>query len=293
MRTSGSLCGRRHRQQDAGAEQRHNPQIRGGWCKPQAGRGQRDPYRQRDAPRQRRMPGRMASRRQPAAQPGHAPADGDAADDQQEQQPAGTRVPGVIDLAGESQQPGGAGHRDGHEHSAEPAPGDREDPSQHAVRAHGVAAHPHPCDDARDQRQGRDQPVHGRAVADGNRAADVEEHRRVGCPRGEVGRLQRGSDGDNVLAGRPHCFAGQPFGSIARRVVRVAVADRGEVQAGNVPCLEDREVGVVRQARVHLDRVRAAARMRRAARPRPHQPSHCLAPFRTARTCPRTRSIRD
>ena len=97
---------------------------------------------------------------------GHAPADREAGDDQQEQQPPRSRVPRVIDLTGESQQPGGGtAIAIGHQQPAEPAPGDGEDPSQHAVRSHGVAAHPHPRDDAGDQRQRRDDPVHGRAVS--------------------------------------------------------------------------------------------------------------------------------
>ena len=161
-----------------------------------------------------------------------------------------------------------------------------EDPPQHAVGSHGVAAHPHPGDDARDQRQRRDQPVRDRAVADGDRAADVEEHRHVGRSRPDVGRLQRCGDGNHVLAGCPHRFTREPLGCIARRVVRVAVADRREVQAGNVACLEDREIGVVRQARVDLDRIRAATRMRRPPRPRRHQPGvagPCLEQDRRAR----------
>ena len=78
---------------------------------------------------------------------------------------------------------------------------------------------------------------------------------------------------------------GQPLRRVARGVVRVAVADRREVEAGHVVALEDREVGVVRQPAIDLDREGGAARVRRRPRPRLHDPAVAGSGLEQHRRC--------
>ena len=115
--------------------------------------------------------------------------------------------------------------------------------------------------------------LNGRAKRDRAGAGDVEVHRLLRRPLGKVGAVQRLGGRERS---RPHVrdgARGQPIGRVARRVIRVAVADRGEIQPGDPGSLEYREVRVARQAPVDLRLVRASARRARGTRPRADQPA--------------------
>ena len=101
----------------------------------------------------------------------------------------------------------------------------------------------------------------------------------------QIQRVERDHRLDGVLAGVAQRLVRQAIGCVARRVVRVAVADGREVEPRHVAALEDGEVGVVRQPAIDLDRERRAARVRRRSRPRLDDPAVARARSRTASTC--------
>ena len=66
--------------------------------------------------------------------------------------------------------------------------------------------------------------------------------------------VEGGGDGDDVFADVADSPGGEPVRNVARGVVGVAVADEREVQAGDALPRQDREVGVVGQPSIDLQR---------------------------------------
>ena len=122
--------------------------------------------------------------------------------------------------------------------------------------------------------------------------ADVEERRVSGRSLTEIHRVEPLDRLDDVLAGGLQRARRQPVHRVACRVIRVAVADGREVQPGDVVALEDREVGVVRQA---VGRSQSRTMRLEDAAPRgptAGRSSRCPARSRTASRAARSRWLR-
>jgi hypothetical protein len=171
----------------------------------------------------------------------------------------------VVHGARRDQQPRRGDHRADRGSERQHAPqrgGDEPD----RVASGEVAHDPDPGDHAESDGEDREQPP--LPVGEDDHGARRDRGKADVAIRGlTIEGVHRADRRDGRLAHVQERGRGHPVGGVAGGVIRVAVADRREVQAGDAGRLEDGEVGVVGQALVDLERVRRAMWTGRGIRP--------------------------